>query len=85
MRDVRCSLPYGAGCSAFTPELRQVTGPPHFRLDLPIKYDSKFNPIEFLNVYSTAVLAAGSDEKVLANWFSLALKPQVHSWLMNLP
>ena len=41
--------------------------------------------MEFLQVYSTAVLATGGDEKVMANWFALALKPPASSWLMNLP
>ena len=79
------SLPFGAGCIAFTPELRQVKWPRRFCPDLAIKYDGKDNPTEFLNIYTTAVLAAGGNEKVLANWFPLALKPHIRSWLMNLP
>ena len=79
------TLPYGAGYIAFTSELRQVEWPRCFRPDLPVRYDGKINPMEFLNVYTTAVLAAGGNEKVLANWFPLALKPHIRSWLMNLP
>jgi hypothetical protein len=44
------------------------------------------NPIEFLSIYTIAVQAArGRDEKVFANYFPLALKPNVRSWLMHLP
>jgi hypothetical protein len=30
-------------------------------------------------------LAAGSDKKVMDNWFALALKPNAKPWLMKLP
>lgn len=36
-------------------------------------------------MYSTAITAAGGYEKVLANWFPLALEPDVRPWLMHLP
>jgi hypothetical protein len=29
--------------------------------------------------------AAGADDKIMANWFPLALKPNTLAWLMNLP
>jgi hypothetical protein len=81
-------LPYDIGCPAFTPELRQVRWPSSrgFKPDLPDKYDGKLDPSEFLGIYTIAVQAAGGrDDKVLANYFPLALKPNVRSWLMNLP
>jgi hypothetical protein len=53
---------------------------------VPEKYDGKLNPAEFLGIYTIAVQAAGGrDEKILANYFPLVLKPNVRSWLMNLP
>jgi hypothetical protein len=53
---------------------------------LPEKYDGTLNPMEFLSIYMTIVCAAGGrDEKVLANYFPLVLKPNVRSWLINLP
>jgi hypothetical protein len=76
------------GCPAFTRELRQVQWPSSrsFKPDLPEKYDSKLNPFEFLKIYTIAVQAAGArDDKILANYFPLVLKPNVRSWLMNLP
>ena len=79
------SSPHGAGCLAFVPELRKVTWPHKFKPDVPDRYDGQSNPAEFLQVYSTAVLAAGGNERVMANWFSLALKPDARSWLVNLP
>jgi hypothetical protein len=50
-----------------------------------LKYDGKSNPMEFLQMYATVVHATGGDERVMANWFLLALKPNARSWLMNLP
>jgi hypothetical protein len=44
------------------------------------------NPAEFLSIYTIDVQAAGAkDEKVFTNYFPLALKPNVRSWLMHLP
>jgi hypothetical protein len=81
-------LPYEVGCPAFTRELRHVRWPSTqaFKPELPEKYDEKLNPAEFLGIYTIAVQAAGGqDEKVLANYFPLELKPNVRSWLMNMP
>jgi hypothetical protein len=76
------------GYPAFTRELQQVRWPSArtFKPDLPEKYDGTLNPTDFLSIYMIAVRAArGRDEKVLANYFPLVLKPNVRSWLMNLP
>lgn len=43
-------LPYGVGYQAFTLELRRVCWPKKFWLDLPQKYDSSFDPVEFLQL-----------------------------------
>src|SRR6187401_3445754 len=75
-------LPYAAGCPAFTRELRRVQWPSmkNFKPDVPEKYDGKTHPSEFLSVYTIAVQAAGGrDEKILANYFPLVLKPNVRS------
>ena len=46
----------------------------------------KTHPSEFLSIYTIAMQAAGArNDKVLANYFPLALKPNVMSWLMHLP
>src|SRR3954468_11025972 len=81
-------LPYAVGCPAFTREQRQVQWPStkNFKPDIPEKYDGKLHPSEFLNIYTIAVQAAGGrDDKILANYFLLVLKPNVRSWLMHLP
>ena len=82
------NLPYAAGCPAFTRELRQVQWPStkNFKPDVPEKYDDKSHLSEFLSIYTIAVQAAGGrDDKILANYFPLVLKPNVRSWLMHLP
>ena len=56
-----------------------------FKPDLPPGYDGSTNPVEFLQLYTTSIQAAGGDDKVMANWFSHALKGSTLSWLCNLP
>ena len=44
------------------------------------------NPAEFLSLYTIAIQVTGArDEKVFANYFPLAVKSNVRSWLMHLP
>ena len=58
----------------FTRSLRRVVWPVKFRPDLPPRYDGKNNPLEFLQLYTLAIQAAGGDDRVMANWFPMALK-----------
>jgi hypothetical protein len=74
-----------AGCRAFTPELRRVVWPGKFKPDRPPRYDGTPDPAEFLQLYELSIEAASSDEKVMANWFPMALKDGARSWLLNLP
>ncbi|KAI4983971.1 hypothetical protein ZWY2020_040761 [Hordeum vulgare] len=81
-------LPYEVGCPAFTCKLRQVQWPSSctFKLEIPEKYDGKTHPSEFLSIYTIVVQpAGGQDDKILANYLPLVLKPSVRSWLMHLP
>ena len=81
-------LPYEVGCPAFTRELRQFQWPTHrtFKPGVGEKYSGKTHPSEFLNIYTIVMQAARAfDDKVLANYFPLALKPNAMSWLMHLP
>jgi len=73
------------GCLALTRELRRVVWPAKFKPELPPRYDGSANPVEFLQLYTVGVEAAGGDDKVMANWFPMALKDAARSWLMNLP
>ena len=67
------------------PELRSVTWPGKFKPDLPPRYDGTPDPAEFLQLYELSIEAANGDEKVMTNWFPMALKDGAHSWLLNLP
>ena len=76
---------YTSGCMAFTRSLRRVVWPQKFRPALPKGYDGSNNPVEFLQLYTTSIQAAGGGDKVMANWFSHALRDSALSWLLNLP
>ena len=81
-------LPYEVGCPAFTREVRQFQWPSHckFKPDVGEKYNGKTHPSEFLSIYTIAMQVVWArDDKVLANYFLLAHKPNVMSWLMHLP
>ena len=73
-----------AGCRAFTTELRSVAWPGMFKLDLHPHYDGTADPSEFLQLYELGIEAANGDEKVMANWFPMALKDGARTWLLNL-
>jgi hypothetical protein len=73
------------GCMALAPHLRMVVWSRKFWPYLPKKYDGTVNPIEFLHIYSTSILAAGGNEAVIVNYFPVALTDTAWSWLMNLP
>jgi hypothetical protein len=74
----------GVGCTALTNHLRAASWPPKFRPHLPEKYDGTSNPSEFLQVYVTAITAAGGNIAVMAMHFHVALSRPVRTWLMNL-
>ena len=42
------------------------------------------DPAEFLQLYELGIEAANGDEKVMANWFPMALKDGARTWLLNL-
>ena len=74
----------GVGCATLADHLRAATWPSKFRPHLPEKYDSTSNPSEFLQVYVTAIAAAGGDTAVMATYFHVALSGPAQTWLMNL-
>jgi hypothetical protein len=73
------------GCMALAPHLWMVVWPHKFWPHLPKKYDGNVNPTEFLQIYSTSILAVGGNEVVMANYFPMALTGMARFWLMNLP
>jgi hypothetical protein len=74
----------GVGCAALVDHLRVATWPSKFRPHLPEKYDGTSNPSEFLQVYVTAITAAGGDTTVMATYFHVALSGPPRAWIMNL-
>ena len=71
------------GCRAFTAKLRSVAWPGKFKPDLPPRYDDTADPAEFLQLYELGIEAANRDEKVMVNWFLMALKDGACTWLLN--
>jgi hypothetical protein len=63
----------GEGCATLADHLRAATWPPKIRPHLPEKYDGTSNPSEFLQVYVTAIMAAGGNTAVMASYFHVAL------------
>jgi hypothetical protein len=57
------------GCAALADHLCAASWPPKFRSHLPEKYDGTSNPSEFLQVYVTAITAAGGNTAVMATYF----------------
>jgi hypothetical protein len=74
----------GVGYAALADHLHAATWPSKFRPHMPEKYDGTTNPSEFLQVYVTAITAAGGDTTVMATYFHVALSGPARTWLMNL-
>jgi hypothetical protein len=66
------------------PHLCMVVWSCKFQPHLLEKYDGSVNPIEFLQIYTTSILAIGGNDVVLVNYFPMALISLAQSWLMNL-
>ena len=73
-----------AGCRAFTTELCNIVWLSKFKPDLPPHYDGTTDPAEFLQLHELSIEAANGDEKIMANWFLMALNDGVRSWLLSL-
>jgi hypothetical protein len=72
------------GCAALADHLRAASWPPKFWPHLLEKYDGTSNPSKFLQVYVTAITAAGGNTTVMATYFHVALFGPARTWLMNL-
>jgi hypothetical protein len=72
------------GCAELADHLRATTWPCKFWPYLLEKYDDTTNPSDFLQVYVTAITAAGGDTTVMATYFLVALSGPARTWLMNL-
>jgi hypothetical protein len=74
----------GVGYAVLADHLRAATWPPKFRPHLLDKYDGTSNLSEFLQVYVTAITAAGGNTAVMVSYFHVALTRPTQTWLMNL-
>jgi hypothetical protein len=74
----------GVGYAALADHLPVASWPSKFRPHLPEKYDGTSNPSEFLQVYVSAIIAAGGNTDVTATYFHVALSGPARTWLMNL-
>jgi hypothetical protein len=74
----------GVGCAALADHLRATSWPPKFQPHLPEKYDGTSNPSEFLQVYVTAITAAGGNTAMMATYFHVALSGPARTWVMDL-
>jgi hypothetical protein len=63
----------GVGCAVLADHLHTATWPPKFWPHLSEKYDGTSNPSKFLQVYVTAITAAGGNTTVMASNFHVAL------------
>ena len=75
----------GQGAPGLGPPLRQVQWPRKFSLETPPPYDGVTDPMIFLLAYEEAVLRAGGDDRVMANWLPMALTGVPRVWLLHLP
>ena len=58
--------------------------PPKFKPEMPPRYDGAADPSAFLMAYEEAVLEAGGDDKVMANWLPMALAGAPSTWRLHL-
>jgi hypothetical protein len=65
---------YNPGCLALTRQQCYMVWPDKFRPNIGARYDGISNPVEFLQLYIIAVQATHGDQRVIANWFPMALK-----------
>ena len=61
------------GYAALADHLHTVAWPPKFRPHLPEKYDDITNSSEFLQIYVTAITAAGGNDAVMVSYFHVTL------------
>jgi hypothetical protein len=78
-------LPAGAaGLWPFTERLRAVRWSASFKVVGGTTYNNKANPTQWLTFYEIAILAAGGDEDVMANYLPIMLDQSANNWLLSL-
>ena len=56
-----------------------------FKLEMLLRYDGAADPLAFQLGYEEAILKAGGDDRVMANWLPMALTGVPCMWLLHLP
>ena len=52
---------------------------------MPLCYNGATDPLAFLLAYEEAILKAGGNDRVMANWFPMALTGVPRMWRLHLP
>ena len=52
---------------------------------MPPRYGDATDPLSFLLASEEALLEAGGDDRVMANWLPMALTGAPRTWLLHLP
>ena len=73
------------GLGALAPALQRVWWPDKFKPTTPSRYGGATNPLAFLLASEEALLEAGGDNRVVANWLPMALTGAPRTWLLHLP
>ena len=73
------------GLRALAPALQRVRWPDKFKPTTPPRYGGATDPLAFLLAYEEAILEAGGDDRVMANWLPMALTSAPRAWLLHLP
>src|SRR3954471_8087896 len=73
------------GLQALAPALQRARWPDKFKPTTPPRYSSATDPLAFLLAYEEAILEAGGDDRVMANWLPMAPAGAPRAWLLHLP
>ena len=73
------------GLRALAPALQRVRWPDKLKPTTPPRYGGATDPLAFLLASEEALLEAGGDDRVMANWLPMALTGAPRTWLLHLP
>ena len=72
------------GLRALATALQRVRWPDKFKPTPPPRYGGATDPLAFLPASEEALLEAGGDDRVMANWLPMALIGAPRAWLLHL-
>ncbi len=73
------------GLRALAPTLQRVRWLDEFKPTTLPRYSGPTDPLAFLLASEEALLEAGGDDRVMANWLPMALTGAPRTWLLHLP